>query len=173
MSNRLRFSLMAMVVSCAAAVSACAERVPEATVPAALVGAGGMTDPSPSAALLEDCNVERVDGRPASVGERSSSRRILIEGWVAGSLNVSGELVGKPSVRLVRIQGSEPVEEIEFPAQAVAGRDDVAQALGKPGLARAGFQVNADISNLAPGRYTVAPKRGAFTCANVFELQKS
>lgn len=164
---------MAAVLTCMGAAG-CTEQVPEPTVSADVLvaesAARGVA--APAEMLVENCNVEHINGVSPTPRVRYKGSRLRVDGWVAGKLDGDGQLVGKATLQLTPTQGEQAGGNIRFPTQEVTGRSDVAQTLGLPGLVNAGFQVNVDISHLASGNYLVALKRGEFTCAHSFELEK-
>lgn len=176
MNSRRRFSWAILAATCAVACG-CTEQVPEPTVPAGLVTAGetkgGRAGTGASEmALVEACNVEHIDGGGPAARVRSAGPLLRLDGWVAGKIDSSGKLIGPATVELTLREGSQPGKPFKFTATETSGRDDVALAFAQPGLANAGFQVDADISRLPEGLYVAVLKRGEFTCDNAFELQK-
>lgn len=91
------------------------------------------------------CALDAVNGTRAEVVTVAAGGPVMFGGWVADSgMQVPGNAL------LVLGNGA---DSYAAPLVAGAPRPDVAQALGSEALANAGFNLQADLSAVAPGRY--------------------
>lgn len=101
-----------------------------------------------SAAATTSCNLDAVDGAPPGAKPLPRGASALFAGWAAAS---SGSAV--PSTVTIVLAGSHAKYSVAVPTGAQ--RPDVAKAQGKPELVTSGYQVNADLSGVPAGTYTV------------------
>ena len=107
--------------------------------------------PGNGARVVDDCNVDSVDGKPvdgASLARESSAE---FAGWAADS--ATGTV--PKHVRLV-LRGTRGSGDFAMEIATGEARPDVAQARKTPAFAASGWAVQADLSAVAPGKYDTA-----------------
>jgi hypothetical protein len=101
---------------------------------------------SAGARTVNTCNLDAVNGKPASSEPLSHASTATFSGWAAAD----GSDNAPAGVQLV-LKGAQ-----DYAVNAATGmpRPDVANANKHPGWAAAGYSVIADLSAVAPGSYT-------------------
>lgn len=93
-----------------------------------------------------NCSLDAVNGLPAGEGAVAAGDTVVFGGWVA---DVGGQV---PTDAKLVLTG--PDGQHALPVSPNVERPDVAQALNKPELARAGFNVSTVLA-IAPGTYSL------------------
>lgn len=100
-----------------------------------------------AARAISDCNLDSINGKLAEGAVVDRSAKPVLAGWAADGATHSVP----QTIRLV-LKGTQ-----DYAAQTTTGygRVDVAQATKQPAFANSGFNVQADLSVVAPGQYAV------------------
>lgn len=104
--------------------------------------------PENGARVVDDCNVDSVDGKPINGASLARASTAEIAGWAADS--ATGTVPKRVRLVLLGVQGGG-----DFTMEIATGeaRPDVAQAQKIPAFAASGWSVHADLSAVAPGKY--------------------
>ncbi|HVU80796.1 MAG TPA: hypothetical protein VHD89_02190 [Rhodanobacteraceae bacterium] len=104
--------------------------------------------PGNGARVVDDCNVDSVDGKPIDGASLARASTAEIAGWAADS--ATGTVPKRVRLVLLGVQGGG-----DFTMEIATGeaRPDVAQAQKIPAFAASGWSVHADLSAVAPGKY--------------------
>ncbi|HVX04486.1 MAG TPA: hypothetical protein VHA71_05130 [Rhodanobacteraceae bacterium] len=100
-----------------------------------------------SAEPVANCNLDAIDGVPPGSKPLQRNENALFAGWAA---NQEGAAV--PGVVEIVLHGAR-----DFAVLSATGmpRPDVATANHQPGLANAGYALEADLSAVVPGKYQI------------------
>lgn len=92
------------------------------------------------------CSIDKVDGQPRGEAPHAAGGSVVVEGWVADAgLEVpAGFSVVLAGAGTWAVRGESTVL-----------REDVASALGSPGLAMSGFGVSASLAGVPAGEYAL------------------
>lgn len=93
-----------------------------------------------------NCALDAVNGVPLSQVQVVSGADVVFSGWVG---NVSGQVPENAELVLAEAQAQHAVM-----VSPDVARPDVAQALGQPGLADAGFNIQTNLA-IEPGTYAM------------------
>lgn len=180
----MRFSIivptLALTSSLALALAGCGNStpLPAASSSASTGAAGSAYTPStatfatiPASQLQQgttvtSCNVDTVNDKPAGSEPLPHAGTATFTGWAA-----DGDAGKVPAGVQLVLKGTQ-----DYAVNAATGmsRPDVAAANHKPALTSAGFSVNADLSAVAPGQYSVVLLFSAsgkhFQCATPHKL---
>lgn len=98
--------------------------------------------------IVDDCNVDSVDGKPINGASLARTSTAEFAGWAADS--ATGTVPKRVRLVLLGLQGGG-----DFTMEIATGeaRPDVAQAQKIPAFAASGWSVHADLSAIAPGKY--------------------
>lgn len=98
--------------------------------------------------IVDDCNVDSVDGKPINGASLARTSTAEFAGWAADS--ATGTVPKRVRLVLLGVQGGG-----DFTMEIATGeaRPDVAQAQKIPAFAASGWSVHADLSAVAPGKY--------------------
>lgn len=104
--------------------------------------------PGNTARVVDDCNIDSVDGKPIDGVSLARTSSAAFAGWAADS--ATGVVPKRVQLVLRSERGSGG-----FTMEIATGetRPDVAQARKNPAFAASGWSVQANLSAVAPGRY--------------------
>ncbi len=96
---------------------------------------------------VPDCNLDSIDGKPAEGAVLDHATKAIFSGWSADGANHSVPAYVRLVLKGVR----------DYAVQTGTGylRLDVAQSTKQPAFANSGYTVQADLSAVAPGQYSI------------------
>lgn len=103
--------------------------------------------PGSAAHVVDDCNVDSIDGKPIDGASLARTSRAAFAGWAADS--ATGAVPKRVQLVLKGVGSGDFAVEVATGEQ----RPDVAQVRKNPAFAASGWSVQADLSAVAPGKY--------------------
>lgn len=108
--------------------------------------------PQATSPAVGNCSLDAVNGAPAPGVLVATGQPVTFSGWMG---DADGQV---PLVALLVLSG--PAKSYSAPITAGGAREDVAKALGKPGLATSGYDLVATTDGVVPGTYALSIRMG-------------